>query len=266
MRKSMITVVLSAFCFCLPACEKTSGKYMRYEDKNLYTAGNAEFSATLLTEVEIDWLGGDIEIEQSADNTLRATEDGDGLAENAKMHYLLDDGVLKIKYCRSGYCGDIAEGSKHLRLEIPRGIGVEIDATTAETTVGVVDVNEFSFESVSGNFSAEKIVCQSMDIETKSGQVNVGELTAAELDAESTDGDMRLGLVSSLQGEIETKSGNITLQLRQNVGLQAKFCTTSGELVTQLPYAKNDGCYTFSQGENGGFVSVKTRSGNLHIE
>lgn len=239
---------------------------MRYEDKELYTAGSAQFDGETVNEVEIDWLGGDIEIEQSADGSLYATEDGVGGDDGGKMHYRLDEGVLKIKYCRSGYCGDIAEGGKHLRLEIPQGINIDVDATTAEITVGVLEAGEFSVETSVGNFSAEKIVCESLEVDTKSGQINVGELSAAELDAESTDGDMRFGLISLLNGEIESKSGNVTLQLRQNAGLQTKFCTTSGELVTQLPYGKDNGCFLFSGGGNDGFVNVKTRSGNLHIE
>ena len=256
------TAVLLAFGICFAACEKTSGKYMRYEDKALYASGGAQFGGELVKEVEIDWLGGDIEIEQSADNSLYASEDSDGVDEGAKMHYLLDEGVLKIKYCRSGYCGDIVEGSKHLRLEIH----VDIEATTAEITVGVLETGEFSIETSVGNFSAEKIVCESLEIDTKSGQINVGEFLGTELDAESVDGDMRFGLVTSLRGEIESKSGNVTLQLRQNVGLQTKFCTTSGELITQLSHEKENGCFVFFKGAGGGFVNVKTRSGNLHIE
>lgn len=266
MKQRGTAVIMIATCLLFPACEKTSGKYMRYDGKTLYSAGDTQFDGGLIREVEVEWLGGDIEIEQSADNVLYASEDGDGAAEAAKMHHLLQDGVLKIKYCRSGYCGEIAEGSKHLRLEIPRGIDLEIECTTAETTVGVIDVNEFDFESTSGNFSAEKISCQRLDIQTKKGQVNIGELAAAETDAESVSGDIRLGLISPTRGEIESRSGNVTIQLRQGVGLRVNYCTTSGELVTNLPYEKKDGCFLFSTGKNEGAVEIKTKSGNLHIE
>lgn len=266
MRKGIKIAVFTAFCLCFASCQKTSGKYMRYEDAGRYTAGNVEVNDGLVTEVEIEWLGGEIEVEQSASGTLRASEEETGLDESSRMQYLIEDGTLKIKYCRSGYCGDIAEGSKHLRLELPQGLDVEIDATTAEINMGVVEMKELSVESVSGNFSAEKITCQSVNIETKGGGTYIGELVADKADIDSTTGNIRVGISTPLQAEIESRSGNITLQFNAEVGLRAKFCTNSGELITSLPYEKKNGCYEFSQGSGGGYVEVKSVSGNLRIE
>lgn len=267
MRKSIKTAAFAAaLCLSLGSCQKTSGKYMRYEDADRYTAGEVETVDGTVKEVEIDWLGGTIEVEQSADGGLRAVEDETGLDEASRMQYLIEGGTLKIKYCRSGYCGDIAEGSKHLRLEIPQGLDVEIDATTAEINMGVVDLQELSVESRSGNFSAEKITCRDLDIETKSGKVYVGELVADEADVDTADGDIHVGISTPLQAEIESKSGNVTLKFNAEIGLRAKFCTRSGELITSLPYEKKNGCYEFAQGVGGGYVEVKSVSGNLRVE
>ena len=263
MSAALLALCVCGVCVGFTSCEKTSGKYMRYDNAERYTAGNAEILDGSVSAIEIEWLGGDIEIEQSADGVLRAAEDGDGLSEKARMQYLTEKGVLKIKYCRSGYCGEVSEGSKHLRLEIPRGIDLDIESTSAELTVGVAELNEISFESRSGNISAEKILCRDLDIQTQSGKILVGELSASEMELKSADGDIRVGLSAAMQGEIESKSGNVTLQLR-GVGLQANFCTASGELITALPYEKRGGGFVFGKGENA--LEIKTKSGNLHVE
>lgn len=266
MKKIISAIFCTATCLCCISCKKTSGKYMRYEDAERYVVGGVEIANGRVREVEIDWLGGEIQVEPSVNGALCISEEETGLNESSRMRYLIEDGTLKIRYCRSGYCGEIAEGSKHLRVELPQDVRIEIETTTAEINMGVLDAETLSVESDSGNVTAEKLTCRTIDVETKSGGAYIGELVADEAEIESVTGDIRVGVSAALRAKIESDRGDVALQINPEIGLRAKFHTRSGELITDLPYERKNGCYEFYQGAGSGFVSVKSVSGNLYIE
>lgn len=266
MKKIISAIACAAIYPCCVSCQKTSGKYMRYEDAKRYVVGGVEIADGCVTDVKIDWLGGEIQVERSVNGALCVGEEETGLNEASRMCCLIEDGTLKIRYCRSGYCGEIAEENKRLRVELPQNVRVEIEATTAEIDMGVIVVEALSVESDSGNVIAEKLTCQDLDIETKSGGVYIGELVADEAEIESVTGNIRMGVSAPLCAQIESDSGNVALRINHEIGLCAKFRTRSGELITNLPYERKNGCYAFFQDAGSGYVSVKSISGNLHIE
>ena len=65
-----------------------------------------------VNKIEIDWVNGNVEIEQTSSNTLQVIEEKSAEAEKERMRYYLDGNVLKVKYCESGLRGDINQNGK----------------------------------------------------------------------------------------------------------------------------------------------------------
>lgn len=283
-RQLSILFCLGFTAAVLSACESSYG---RYDNAGLYEAGDFSYAAADVKEIEIDWSGGSIEIQQCENDTLSAFENARLKSNTAKMHHYLDGDTLKIEYCASGYQGKIGEEDKNLQLEIPKGIDLHIETKNAPVSIGSIEVRSLSIESHSGDITGEKwIVETDVEIETVSGFVSVGELQAQDLDfdgksgglsiercdlrqidGETTSGAIKLGVVGECIGSLETTSGNVTLRLGEEGGLSVRFKSFAGELKTEREYQK-DNRYLFVEKneENLWQIGVDTISGNLFVE
>ncbi len=287
--KKLARIMLGAFVAFTAFNFSGCSKYDDYDHAHLYSIGEFSYAASDVNSIEIDWVAGSVEIEQSASETLLVSEDAAAAKDAEKMHYYVEGGVLKIKYCESGYKGDIDSTNKHLRVEIPNGIRLEIESVSAPITMGGVSLSSLSLETVSGNVTAETWSCTgSVEVDTVSGSVTVGELTAENfeaestsgkvnvskmsvnrVEAESTSGDIIFGLSKKTTADIETTSGDITLSLLNNDGARVKFKSVSGDLKTEKEYAKGASGYDFLGTDGvstGTSISVETVSGDLSIK
>ncbi len=262
-------------------------KYEKYADANLYVVGGASFDANEITKVEIDWLGGSVEIDQSAD-TVEIAEDKGSEKEEERMRYYLDDTVLKIKYCQSGLRANIAEQYKHLQVSVPKGVDLEVDCTSAKVEVGVLEVRNFSVESVSGNVEIERVECNEASVETVSGKVSVASLKAVELEvettsgavsvaelnadwlsAETTSGDLSFGLQKAIRSKeaLESSSGDITFILAGDLSATIRLDTASGKLTSDKPFTKDGLRYQFgASSAEGCNIEIETFSANVIVK
>ncbi len=103
-----------------------------YPNAEQYQAGAFSYSADAVTAVEVYWRSGEVEIVESEDSELRVAESGSSLAEDAALHYFLDGGTLRIRFCASGakICVDALDKQ---RAEAP------ISATLRQNIVQLVD-------------------------------------------------------------------------------------------------------------------------------
>ena len=281
----MLGALVAFTAFNFSGCSK----YDDYDHANLYSIGEFSYATTDVNRIEIDWVAGSVEIEQSASATLLVSEDAASLKNAEKMHYYIEGGVLKIKYCESNYKGKIDATNKHLRVEIPEGISLEIDTVSAPITMGGVSLASLSLETVSGNVTAETWNCTgSVEVDTVSGSFTIGELTAENfesestsgninisklsvnrLDAESTSGNIILGLNKKTNADIETTSGDITLSLLTDDGARVKFKSVSGDFKAEKEYTKSALGYDFFGADGvstGSSIAVETVSGDLLVK
>ena len=63
-----------------------------------YQTGSFAYCADAVTAVEIDWRSGAVEIVESDRAELRVRESGSGLPAASAMHYMLEDGTLRIRF------------------------------------------------------------------------------------------------------------------------------------------------------------------------
>lgn len=73
-----------------------------YPDAEKYQIGSFTYNAAGIKAVEVYWRSGEVEITESDNSELHIKESGGELPEDTAMHYLLDDGVLRIRFCKSG--------------------------------------------------------------------------------------------------------------------------------------------------------------------
>ncbi len=283
-RKILLTGLLLCLIGGTSACSD-DGKYEKYADAERYAVGNVEFTVTQVQEVEIDWLGGSVEVEQSTDKIRIVEEEGEQ-NQAERMHYYLDEGVLKIKYCQSGLRSRVATEKKHLLVALPKGVSLHIESKDAAVSIGNLETRELSVDGVLGNFTAERIVCTEADIDTVSGQVRIGELDAKEVsldtdsgnvtisklstdffEAESKSGSLFFGLQKATRTKdaIESTDGEVTIALAEGLPANIRFQSPSGTVKTSLPYRKEGMNYLFGEGQ-GCFLNVKTFNGNLIVQ
>ncbi len=298
MKKIKMTTVLAAgvvaLCgFGFTGCSD-SIRYEKYANADEYKVGEASFAATAIRKVEIDWIGGSIEIEKSSGDTLHVVEDERSEKEEERMRYYLDGNVLKIKYCQSGLRTNIKAEHKNLRLDIPKGVELDLDCVSAVVTVGVIEVSDFSVESVSGNITASRIDCAKADLETVSGTIVIGELNATTsismetvsgdvtvsglsatfLEVESTSADVNLGLhltnqsaVEGFRAEVESTSANVNFMLNADMGASIRFETGSGKFHSERAHTALGATRYDIFGSLGKcLIEVETVSGNLRIQ
>lgn len=90
------------------------------------------YLANEIKAVEVYWRSGEVEIIESNNAELSAKESGNELQEDTAMHYFLDDGVLRIRFCASGAKIQVNALDKHLSLEVPKGIDLSVYTTDGE--------------------------------------------------------------------------------------------------------------------------------------
>ena len=262
-------------------------RYDKYANADLYTVGSASISAETVKEIEIDWVSGSIEVEQTTSQTLQIIEEKSSEEDAERMRYYLDGNVLKVKYCQSGFRGSINAEKKNLRVEIPVGMSLDIDSVSAGVTMGVLEVGRLSVESVSGNITAERIVSAGVEMETIDGKVSIGELIAPvlsvesvsgnlsitrlsvdSLDAEAVSGDMSFGVQKALTAEVESTSGDVTFTLGEGLGASIRLETATGKLKTEKEYAKAGSRYDIFGADGTSTeckIQIETFSGNVNI-
>ena len=285
---ALITTIFAASLFILPACSTNVIRYEKYANADLYTVGSASISASEVNKIEIDWVNGNVEIEQTSSNTLQVIEEKSAESEKERMRYYLDGNVLKVKYCESGLRGDINVQNKNLRVELPAGIALDIDCVAASVTIGVMEVKELSLESVSGSVTAERIVCDEAEFETVSGKISVGELIGKSLSIDSVSGDVSLTRLSvgaleaetvsgnlsfcvqqALTAEVESTSGNVTFTLGNGLGATVRLETATGKFNTEKKHGKTGSRYDVYGADGAStecMIEVDVFSGNVYIK
>ena len=244
--------------------------------------GEESFPTASVTRLDIGWIAGDVEISAYDGDEIRVAESASGaLAENEKLRWKLEDGVLHLRYCAPGLCNMQA---KSLTVLIPESLcleGLEVDVTAAELTLDALTVSgEVNFDSVSGGIRARKLACQRLSVSTVSG---AGEIEGCmeRLRYSSTSGGMRAdGLPEGCEVETDTVSGNMELRftgcpgdieadstsgsvsvyLPGDVGFELDYDSVSGDLDCDFPVLR--GVY----GDRVMFsIDVSTTSGDLDI-
>lgn len=252
-----------------------------YSNAEAYQTGAFTYEADEVKSIEIYWRSGEVELIESDEAELSARESGGELPEEAAMHYLLEDGTLRIRFCKSGAKLHVHSNDKHLTIEIPKGIDLSVHTTSASvkadalhqnsilisahsgrTELGSAEAESIDLSSSSGSIRAESISAQTLKCSTSSGSVQIDALAAERADVGTSSGSVDLTFTAAVQADIRTSSGRTSLRLPEG-GAEIAYSASSGTLHAAGNFEQNGDLYVFGRGESR--ITVKSSSGSLVI-
>ena len=251
-----------------------------YPEAERYQTGSFTYAAEEIQAVEVYWRSGEVELIESEQAELKVSESGTLSGESA-MHYLLDNGTLRIRFCGSGARITVDPDEKRLTLEVPRGIALSIHGTAAPITaesldqqsilisshsgsigLGQIKAETVDLSSSAGSIRAEGVQAQSLQCGASSGSVRLAGVAAEELKLKTSSGSVRLALTAPTQAAIITGSGGVTLSLPRG-GAQLSYTSGSGSLRSGVAFQRLGDLYVFGEGESS--ITVESSSGSLEI-
>ena len=253
-----------------------------YPDAEKYQVGAFTYTADSVNDVEVYWRSGEVRIVESDSPQLSVRESGEELAEDIAMHSLLEDGILRIRFCQSGAEIYVNPSDKYLTLEVPKGIDLSIHTTAAvtradtleqnsilisvhsgDTQLGTVTAKEVDLSSSAGGIHADSIFVQKLRCSASSGSVRLDSITADTAEIITSSGNVELTLLEAPTVMIRTSSGDVHAALAEGGALLA-YTSGSGQLRTRTAYERRGDLYVFGSGESS--LTVETSSGNLEIQ
>lgn len=264
---SLFALLLAACIFagCLPVAWVSS-----YADSEFYKAGNFTYSADEVDSVYVHWYTGEIQFVQSDKKTLNVYESGKELVEDAKLHWYLKDGELRIEFCRADYNEPIASADKHLVVELPAGIDLVLNDAAADVTFGAHTFGEVAIYSISGKIALESLTAEKADIGTISGQLQLGDISAEKRARFiTTSGPISVKSINTKELELSSVSGNVTFQ-SLTASQEVEIETTSGEVtvhalaVNKMDISSVSGAVKLGV-NRGKKLEVETNSGAVEI-
>lgn len=266
-----LPVLLLSSCFFSGMTSTVLSGY--YDDAEDYQTGAFTYSADEVDSVEIEWYCGSVELTQVEGETLQVSESGDELTEERAMHWLLRDGLLRIRFCGSGYSGSFSSRDKRLTVELPQGLSLSVTTTSAGITASVGEQRDLTLRSTSGTvelteakiaeaamlgttsggISAEKLeVGGDLEVQTTSGAVCIASLTVGDsAELGGTSGSIKLGTVTVADGELELESNSGQITVESVTAKRLTVGTTSGSVKLGLTDCRE--------------VDVETTSGSVRI-
>lgn len=190
------------------------GETLNYENGNAYSVGNSEVPADGISEISVEWVNGNINIEYYDGDTISFSESSPK-SEDYAMRYLVDGNELKIKFCKSGL-HSLNSYSKALNIYLPKNIqlnNIEVESVSSDVFVKEITSRSFDFETVSGDLNLTGGFYEA-DFSSVSGNILVTDYTVPRsVDLSTVSGDCRLALPADISGfriEYETVSGDVT--------------------------------------------------------
>ncbi len=247
---AIIAVVGLLFTSCIRINNRnvSIGKSVyRYDDGKKYSVGDGEVPASKVSEMEIDWVSGEVSVVYGNVSSINFTESYRGsLSEDQLLHWYLDGSTLRLKYQKSGVVRGKSE-EKNLVVTVPKG------------TV----LSDLDLDCVSSNFEVD-VDALKYDVDTVSGNVNLSSSGARAIDVDSVSGNVNLHLLSCpAEIDVDTVSGSVNLWIPADSGFTAEISSVSGKLNTAIPVTTSGKKYI--AGDGRAKFSLESVSGDLNI-
>lgn len=253
-----------------------------YPNAESYQTGAFTYEADQVKRIEIYWRSGEVEIVESDRVEFSVRESGGELPEDIAMHYLLENGTLRIRFCESGAKIHVYSKDKHLTVEVPKGMNLSVHTTSApvkadalqqesilisahsgRTELGTVKAESVNLNSSSGSLWVDRICAKALKCNTSSGSIHIDDLEAETADLETSSGSVELALSAVAQLDIHTSSGRTVLHLPGG-GAEIAYTASSGKLHTTRTFERKGSLYVFGKGESK--ITVHSSSGNLDVQ
>jgi len=212
--KTTASSALDSFAPGIFSMIENNGETLNYENDSAYSVGSSEVSADGISDISVEWVNGDINIEYYDGDTISFSE-STPKNENYAMRYLVEGNELKIKFCKSGL-HSLNGCSKSLNIYLPKNIqlnNIDVESVSSGVFVKEITSRSFDCETVSGNLNLTGSFYEA-DFSSVSGNVLITDYTAPRsVDLSTVSGDCRLAVPADISGfriEYETVSGDVT--------------------------------------------------------
>lgn len=216
-----------------------------YSNSSTYEIAKEEvsFSSSDIKSVEINWVGGSVNVEETSEDTIRVQEtysEKTGKNEDNLMRYRVRNHQLTIQFCKSKwFINQSVRNDKTLTLYLPTQLYEKVEIATINANIDVqgkesnvyyplkidsvsgnicitqAHLSRLDIENVSGRIDVSKLFCKNdIDIDTVSGSVSLKETTANRLDIDFVSSRIDI-LGSILHMNIEGVSGDLYLTMQQ---------------------------------------------------
>ncbi len=246
-KKKFLSVLLLCVILC-PVLSGCSNTTYFYDDFDKYTKGGATLE-TVIKNIEIDWISGDVKILKHAKNTIAFNETSNKkVNDDTSMYYYVEDDTLHIKFAKSGKFR-FSNLEKSLTVELPESLlldEVDINMVSADLTMDNINVKELDIDTVSGDIVTKSSAMEDFDIDSVSGSVNLITSTCPQ------------------KGKFNSVSGSICFELPQDAGYEVEFVTVSGDYNSDGFSTKKSG-NTYTVGDGKAKYKVNTVSGDFSV-
>ena len=230
--------------------------------KNAYPAS--------LSELEIEWVAGDILIQPGETDEIIVKEDG---VSDPKYNMVLQwqEDTLKILFCEEEigrYFGinTRADVTKDLTITVPKDWicqSLEIDCASATVEVNDMTIHEVDFDGASGTCEFENCHVTEMDIDTASGDVRfIGSLQTLDCDAASASIYAVLSNTPS-RLDMDTMSGDLDITLPADAGFALAMDAASSDFESDFETTIKNGNHVCGDGRCR--INVDALSGDVVI-
>ncbi len=221
----------------------------RYDETG-YQVGGGTVYQTEITELDISWVTGGVEVTVSEDDayvSLSETSQNE-LDETAQLRWKVDEnGKLTVKWRKSAWYLQAGMPKKQLTVRIPSHLAqnltdLEVTAVSAPVAVTGLETRQMELTTVSGGIHLSACRVQQLELTTVSGSVTAEECAVQKLEAQSVSGALELAMEACpARTEIETVSGPVKLTLPADASFRLGYKTVSGKLVSDFALTQQDG-------------------------
>jgi DUF4097 and DUF4098 domain-containing protein YvlB len=166
----MLCAGMLAAGLLIAGCGKIEGYH--YDNSDTYTAGSFSYDEDSIDSVEINWISGNVYIDESVMSPLEIREESEKeLSDEDKLRYKIEDRKLVIQFCESGV--DTGGKKKDLYVKLPILLdNVELNLVSANTEM-VSSAADIDINAVSGESYVYVDQCERLDINSVSGDAHV---------------------------------------------------------------------------------------------
>ena len=220
-----------------------------YENGDSYSIGDGSIASSI-SNIDIDWINGEIEINSHDKDTIDFKEEYKGtINEDNKMRYLVDGDTLKIKYRKSSTDVILLRASKKLILTVPSSI--QFDSYLINSISG----------KVTGSLYAKDIYINGV---SGGAEINVN---SEALKCNFVSGDAKITFSNSPNDiNVNCVSGDIKVSLPSCTGFLANFASVSGKFTVSDDFenvTKINNVYKY--GDESTKINIATTSGDIEI-
>jgi len=273
-KKFWITALLAVACMgvmLFPGCwVEFSSSFLNYAHADQYTAGSGSVQGNV-TELEIDWIDGSVEIVYGDVENVTFTETSQKtLPEEKTVHYWLENTTLHLKFAKARELIKLSKyPDKALKVVLPRGTELKkLDLKAVDTSVKIdhVSISDVEIDGVNGEVNAYLVgTTREISVDTTDGDITIQGEEILDFDIDIVGADVYVeSVVMPREGSFDSVGGSLTLALYEGIeGFCVEFDTVGGKFQSDFTAVKNGENYVYGQG--GGVYEVDTVGGDVKI-